>query len=85
MSGDKARIIDGRRIAESIHESVAERARALRQRGHVPHLVAMAVIVNMTIYDSSSIKQGSNTHRTPRASKPHTHSAQRLQRTMELF
>ncbi len=43
MSGDKARIIDGRRIAESIHKSVAESARALRQRGHVPHLVAMQV------------------------------------------
>ena len=39
----KSRIIDGRRIAESIHESVADGVRALRQQGHVPHLVAMQV------------------------------------------
>lgn len=38
-----ARLIDGRRIAETIHESVAEGVRELQQRGHVPHLVAVQV------------------------------------------
>ncbi len=37
------RIIDGRRIAERIHETVADGVRALRQQGHVPHLVALQV------------------------------------------
>jgi methylenetetrahydrofolate dehydrogenase (NADP+)/methenyltetrahydrofolate cyclohydrolase len=37
------RLIDGRAIAESIHREVEAEARALRERGSVPHLVAVQV------------------------------------------
>ena len=43
LAGGGPRLIDGRRIAERIEEDVQAGVRALRDQGHVPHLVALQV------------------------------------------
>ncbi len=43
LSSSSARLIDGRRIAAGIIQTVDEGVRALRKQGHVPHLVAIQV------------------------------------------
>jgi len=40
---ERARIIDGNAIAQTIHADVEGQVRALRARGHIPHLVALQV------------------------------------------
>ena len=37
------RLIDGRRIAQAIEDDVEAKVKGLRERGHVPHLVALQV------------------------------------------